>query len=217
MGGRGLSDLDNLGATRPHGAAVWSRDLDGALRSAAVPLPTLAGDLTAMIAPARMTLSGSSDNDTLNGGAGDDLLQGLDGRDDLNGFAGDDSLEGGAGGDRMTGGAGAHSLFGGADNDVMIGNDGRDVLHGGAGNDTFYEARSEDGDHYFGEDGDDYIEAATPAEGAIAPCASTRPRTDLFNTIHPTRTFIASALGPTRRRPGVRPGAQDCSRPIAVP
>ena len=59
-----------------------------------------------------------SDNDTLIGGAGDDLI---------NGGIGADVLDGGTDNDR---------LFGGEGDDLLIGGIGADVLNGGAGTDT---------------------------------------------------------------------------------
>lgn len=49
---------------------------------------------------------GSAGNDSITGGALNDLLYGDDGNDTLNGGAGDDLLDGGIGTDSMTGGAG---------------------------------------------------------------------------------------------------------------
>ncbi len=95
-----------------------------------------------------------SDNDTINGGAGedqlvggvgDDMLDGGVGNDELLGGAGDDILRGGNGDDTALGGSGDDALNGGAGNDTLFGNDGddffvgiggTDVIDGGAGNDT---------------------------------------------------------------------------------
>ena len=65
----------------------------------------------------------------------------------INGFGGDDTLIGGAGNDLFFGegtqfgapvdtfGTGNDSIFGGAGNDTLFGNDGNDTLDGGLGND----------------------------------------------------------------------------------
>ena len=71
------------------------------------------------------TLTGTSEQDVLDGGWGNDTLYGLGGNDRLIGGWGDDVLNGGDG------------------NDVLDGGRGRDVLTGGAGNDVF---RFDDGD-----------------------------------------------------------------------
>jgi Ca2+-binding RTX toxin-like protein len=74
-------------------------------------------------------------NDTLLGGAGDDILFGLGGNDRLEGGKGDDVLLGGGGGDYLDGGEG---------DDILVGGKGNDTLIGGAGSDTFkWGARDE--------------------------------------------------------------------------
>ena len=79
------------------------------------------------------SIDGGGGNDTLYGYAGDDLLTGGDGNDALYGGTGDDTLSGDAGADYFEGGDGADSLSGGADNDTLYGGGGNDTLSGGAG------------------------------------------------------------------------------------
>ncbi|KAA0578723.1 calcium-binding protein [Azospirillum sp. Sh1] len=79
------------------------------------------------------SIDGGGGNDTLYGYAGDDLLTGGDGNDTLYGGTGNDTLSGGAGADYFEGGDGADSLSGGADNDTLYGGAGNDTLSGGAG------------------------------------------------------------------------------------
>lgn len=67
------------------------------------------------------------DNDTIDGGAGDDRI--------LGGY-GNDQLTGGAGNDLVNGGTGSDTLSGGSGNDTLIGGAGADVLSGGTGRDT---------------------------------------------------------------------------------
>ncbi|MDZ5457145.1 calcium-binding protein [Azohydromonas lata] len=61
-----------------------------------------------------------TDDDRLDGGAGNDLLRGDFGNDVLLGGAGTDTLEGGTGNDTLNGGAGQDSLTGGAGNDRFV-------------------------------------------------------------------------------------------------
>ncbi|CBS90968.1 calcium-binding protein [Azospirillum lipoferum] len=82
------------------------------------------------------SIDGGGGNDTLYGYAGDDLLTGGDGNDALYGGTGNDTLSGGAGADYFEGGDGADSLSGGADNDTLYGGAGNDALSGGAGANT---------------------------------------------------------------------------------
>jgi Ca2+-binding RTX toxin-like protein len=82
-------------------------------------------------------LSGTSDNDIINGFAGDDWLYGYDGNDILNGGSGNDRLYGYAGNDLLSGGSGVDVLSGGDGNDVLNGGSGKDALYGGDGQDIF--------------------------------------------------------------------------------
>ncbi len=108
----------------------------------------------ANIGRVRMSLSGNTGNDTINGslggdtidgGSGDDLLIGNAGNDTMIGGAGDDTMGGGLGNDSINGGDGADSINGqqgddrvdgGVGNDILKGADGNDTLLGGAGNDN---------------------------------------------------------------------------------
>ena len=65
-------------------------------------------------------IQGTTANETLTGGGGDDEIYGLEGHDILNGGGGNDLLVGGLGSDTLDGGTGA------------------DTMNGGEGNDTFY-------------------------------------------------------------------------------
>jgi Ca2+-binding RTX toxin-like protein len=83
-------------------------------------------------------------NDTLDGGAGDDILRGRDGNDTLLGDAGADTLDGGNGDDAMLGGAGADALAGGDGNDTLDGGAGADAMAGNAGNDAYHVDNADD-------------------------------------------------------------------------
>ena len=91
---------------------------------------------------------GSTEDETLRGGAGDERLYGGGGHDVLLGNGGNDTLESGAvydpitrtfgidpKGDTLDGGDGDDTLLGGAGDDTLLGGAGNDVLHGGGGKD----------------------------------------------------------------------------------
>jgi len=75
-------------------------------------------------------ISGGTGNDTLNSGGGNDSLHGGEGNDTLNSGAGNDSLSGGEGNDTLNSGAGNDSLTSGG---------GIDKIDGGFGDDTLTE------------------------------------------------------------------------------
>jgi Ca2+-binding RTX toxin-like protein len=72
-------------------------------------------------------------NDGLTGAV---IITGSKNNDRLQGSAFGDTLNGGAGNDRLDGGSGADTLTGGDGNDLLAGKDGSDKLDGGAGIDT---------------------------------------------------------------------------------
>ncbi len=100
-------------------------------------------------------LIGGAGNDSLEGGWGDDSLDGGAGNDSLDGSYGDDVLDGGNGDDSLDGYFGDDVLIGGDGNDTLDGSFGDDSLHGGDGNDTL-EGRWGD-DSLDGGDGDDSL------------------------------------------------------------
>ncbi len=99
-------------------------------------------------------LNGQNGNDTLIGGAndqvsgfvgstpytvtylGDDFMSGGGGNDLISGNQGDDQLSGGTGLDSLNGGTGNDILYGDEDDDQLNGDDGQDYLDGGSGNDV---------------------------------------------------------------------------------
>nr|WP_280529685.1 cadherin domain-containing protein [Novosphingobium aerophilum] len=86
------------------------------------------------------------------------FITGTSGNDVLIGGLGNDELIGGRGNDVLSGDAGADDLYGGADNDVLSGGRGDgDVVVGGAGDDTFKYARGDGRDMVF----DEFINAWT--------------------------------------------------------
>ena len=87
-------------------------------------LGSIISDLSALndetsVDEAAVNFRGGNRDDTLEGGAGDDLLKG--GR-------GDDTLQGGAGDDVLKGGSGDDTLAGGAGDDVLTGQKGADTF-----------------------------------------------------------------------------------------
>ena len=63
---------------------------------------------------------GSTADDVITGGGGNDTLDGSDGDDDLRGGGGDDTLDGSDGDDTLEGGAGADTLTGGEGSDTYV-------------------------------------------------------------------------------------------------
>ncbi|ODS56469.1 MAG: hypothetical protein ABS36_08795 [Acidobacteria bacterium SCN 69-37] len=79
---------------------------------------------------------GTSSNDLIAGGGGDETLIGLAGNDDIDGGGGHDAIHGGAGDDDIAGDAGDDLIVGGVGNDALDGGSGDDELDGGADIDT---------------------------------------------------------------------------------
>ena len=79
---------------------------------------------------ASQNLIGSSFDDVVDAGGGDDIVAGADGDDQLSGGAGSDVLAGEAGDDKLAGGSGADILDGGVGDDTFIYNlgDGQDPI-----------------------------------------------------------------------------------------
>ncbi|MDW3097529.1 MAG: hypothetical protein R8J41_05475 [Alphaproteobacteria bacterium] len=114
---------------------------------------------------------GSSSDELMIGGSGDNKLEGKDGDDELRGGAGEDELKGGDGDDTLYGGAdddklkgedGNDYLDGGSGDDKLEGKDGDDILIGGAGDDELKGGKDDDvlrggagDDEMKGEDGND--------------------------------------------------------------
>jgi Ca2+-binding RTX toxin-like protein len=109
-----------------------------------------------------------SDDDTLNGGSGDDLIYGdafgpesdhpytSGGNDWIFGGAGDDVAFGGRGADEIHGEDGNDALYGESGDDDLTGGAGLDALFGGVGNDRLFGEAGDDA--LFGEDGSDFVD-----------------------------------------------------------
>ena len=103
----------------------------------------------------RFRIDGDSGDNTLRGGAGEDLIYGGDGDDILYGGAGADEMRGGKGNDTFYVDDDDNYVYGGKGDDTFHVGDGDDThAYGGGGNDTFYLGNG-DGTHAYGGKGDD--------------------------------------------------------------
>lgn len=117
-------------------------------------------------------IQGFAGNDSITAGAGNDLVYGDGDHDTINGGVGTDSLYGDAGNDSMFGQADADQMYGGAGDDTLVGDferdddisvrgnpvagpGGNDSLVGGAGRDSLYGGSGDDS--LYGGDGDDSL------------------------------------------------------------
>ncbi|MCB1366338.1 MAG: M10 family metallopeptidase C-terminal domain-containing protein [Rhodobacteraceae bacterium] len=82
------------------------------------------------------TITGSSEDDIIDGGGGNDTINGGDGDDILTGGAGTDTLNGDGGNDTITSDADGGTYNGGAGNDLMYSASGAEWMDGGSGTDT---------------------------------------------------------------------------------
>ena len=121
-----------------------------------------------------IVLTGSNEDDILDGTLFDDHLVSGDGADTLTSHTGDDIIESGKGNDRIDSGLGNDTILSGDGDDRIYANfgddyieggDGADILLAGRGSDTVYGGDGNDEirgdraqDFLYGEAGDDYIE-----------------------------------------------------------
>ncbi|MDP6654334.1 MAG: calcium-binding protein, partial [Gammaproteobacteria bacterium] len=115
--------------------------------------------ITASGAGADTITLGAGDDTVTDSGAGADIITGGDGNDTITTGADNNSVDGGAGNDNLTGGTGADTLIGGDGNDTLTGNAGADSITGGAGNDTISDGA--DNDTVVAGDGVDTITIST--------------------------------------------------------
>lgn len=129
--------------------------------------PTNGNHVLLTLSPAGTTdddrIAAGLGNDIVYGGIGNDTIAGNDGADTLQGDAGDDSIAGGAGADSIAGGDGLDTIYGGTENDTIdggigadillgdagadsiLGGGGADTINGGAGTDTLFDDAGNDG------------------------------------------------------------------------
>ena len=98
---------------------------------------------------------GGDQNDNLFGGSGNDQVLGQRGADFLYGGAGDDLVLGGNRNDRLFGESGNDRVFGGNDQDIIDGGSGVDIGRGGNGDDELFGGSG--GDVLFGGTGRDTL------------------------------------------------------------
>jgi Ca2+-binding RTX toxin-like protein len=123
-------------------------------------LLTRAADGTIRYAGAEhVVMGGTSADNRLRAGAGDDTLYGDEGNDRLEGGAGNDFVLGGEGDDILTDSFGDDQLKGAGGNDVISNSSGLDLLFGGDGKDAIYGGVG-DAETFAGE-GDDFVSAGT--------------------------------------------------------
>ncbi|MFC7536504.1 peroxidase family protein [Sphingomonas sp. GCM10030256] len=103
-----------------------------------------------------VVLGGTSANNKLIAGAGDDTVYGDGGNDIIEGGFGNDLLEGGAGDDIITDTGGDDNLKGGDGNDAIHAGPGLDLVLAGRGND-FVVLGPDVGSEAFGGEGNDFI------------------------------------------------------------
>ena len=128
------------------------------------------------------TLDGGPGNDSISGGAGDDFINGGPGNDTLVGGAGGGVINGGDGNDiiktgtgdtgtTLNGDAGRDQLYGSGAVNVINGGDGTDylssgggadIMHGGAGDDSLKGGTASA--QLFGDDGNDTLQGGTGNE-----------------------------------------------------
>ncbi len=128
-GGSGIDRANLLNSGEASGITL---DLSGA-GTASVMLGAVTGQ--SLVAIEEVLLHGTSLNDTVTSGIGNDTMHGVDGQDQLYGEIGDDTLYGGDDFD---------SVFGGSGADFLTANSGGGTLNGGSGSDAVFHSESRD-------------------------------------------------------------------------
>ena len=126
-------DRDALGRR----GSFHAHNLSTPVRRLRPPAPggEIRGQLVAIADDIDNVVTGTGDDDSIDGGNSNDAILGLAGDDILDGGNGNDVLDGGGGDDTLTGGNGNDMLFGSFGDDALMGGNGEDSLDGGAGDD----------------------------------------------------------------------------------
>ncbi len=132
FGGVGMDRLKGGGGNDTASYLGATTGVTASLKTSASNTGDAAGDSYASIE----NLTGSAQNDHLEGNGHANKLFGDSGSDVLLGKGGNDMLFGGNGSDTLEGNKGSDDLFGGNQKDVLIGGNGADMLRGGNGGDT---------------------------------------------------------------------------------
>ncbi|WP_374089091.1 cadherin-like domain-containing protein [Methylomicrobium lacus] len=162
-----LTGADVAGSTDSTGAAALGGDWQLEAQTGTIEAESMQPDYNGIL----LEVTGTPNDDMLEGSEADDTLYGLGGNDQLSGYGGNDTLEGGDGHDMLSGGDGNDTLIGGDGiddlsggygDDSLSGSGGRDFLNGNEGNDTLDGGSGNDWLHDYngsnivnGGDGDD--------------------------------------------------------------
>lgn len=138
-----VGDNENNNAFANTGSIGTTTEFNDAIR-------TLGGDDTVNSGDGNDCIDGGEDNDFLVGGRGDDLILGGNGDNVLLGAPGNDFIIAGNGNDFISGGDG---------DDAIIGGGGMDIIIQGTGDTNQLNATFESHPRYFGDAGNDRIEA----------------------------------------------------------
>lgn len=96
---------------------------------------------------------GTTGDDSIIGGTGNDIIIGVVGKNTIDGGEGDDIIFSGLGNDFVIGGLGNDIIYGQDGNDSLFGGVGDDIIFGGRGNDTI--SAGQGSDSLFGGSGRD--------------------------------------------------------------
>ena len=130
------------------------------------------------------TDSGNDDAELYMGSTGDDEIDAGGGNDIVMSSEGSDTIAGGAGHDTLMGGEGADELDGGDDDDLLMGGEGADTLIGGAGEDMLIGGEHDD-TLTGGADADVFVYAPEHGNDKITDFAADEDTIDLslFETV----------------------------------